>query len=128
MREDEGVVVDVDDPRLGRDALGDLVGVVGRGQAGADVEELPDAGLSRQVAHRTTEEQPVHARVLDDLGEPRGDAVADLAVDRVVVLAAEPVVPDARRVGHRGVDLRRRLQPGRGVVVAVCHGNISQTY
>ena len=31
----------------GRDALGDLVRVVGRGQAGADVEELADAALAR---------------------------------------------------------------------------------
>ena len=35
------IVVDVDDPGLGRDLLGDLVSVLGGGQACADVQELP---------------------------------------------------------------------------------------
>jgi hypothetical protein len=48
--QDHWVVVDVDDPGVGGDALGDLVGVLGGGQAGADVQELPEAGLAGQVA------------------------------------------------------------------------------
>jgi len=43
VRENDGVVVDVDDPRVRGDALGDLVDVLRGGQPGADVEELPDA-------------------------------------------------------------------------------------
>jgi hypothetical protein len=39
------VVVDVNDPCLGGDRLGDLVEVGAGGDAGADVEELADAGL-----------------------------------------------------------------------------------
>jgi hypothetical protein len=39
------VVVDVDDPAVRRDRLGDLVGVALGGQAGPDVEELAQAGL-----------------------------------------------------------------------------------
>src|SRR5256885_15422805 len=39
--EDDGVVVDVDDAGGGVDRLGDFVDVVGGGNAGADVEELP---------------------------------------------------------------------------------------
>jgi hypothetical protein len=44
------VVVDVHDPGLRSDRLGDLVGVVRRGNAGADVEELAYSGLAGQEA------------------------------------------------------------------------------
>jgi hypothetical protein len=40
VREHDRVVVDVDDAGVGGDALGDLVGVLGGGQARADVEVL----------------------------------------------------------------------------------------
>ena len=49
VHQHERVVVDVDDARFRRDRLRDLVGVVGGGQPGADVEELPDARLAGQV-------------------------------------------------------------------------------
>jgi hypothetical protein len=52
MGEDHRVVVDVDDPGVGSDALGDVVGVVGGGQAGADVEELADAVDRDQLVYR----------------------------------------------------------------------------
>jgi hypothetical protein len=53
-------VVGVDDAALGRDRLGHLVGVVRRRDAGADVEELADAGLAGQIA----DERARKARVL----------------------------------------------------------------
>jgi hypothetical protein len=59
VRQHDRVVVDVDDPRLRRRPLRHLVGVAGGGQAGADVEELPEAGLGRQVVHGGREERPV---------------------------------------------------------------------
>ena len=52
--------------------------------------------------------RPRNARLLrgdrDDAGEDGRVRVAGRLVDRVVVLAAQPVVPDARRVRYRGVD------------------------
>jgi hypothetical protein len=42
-------VIDVDNLGFGSGALGDVVGVVGGGQAGADVEELADASLGGQL-------------------------------------------------------------------------------
>lgn len=51
------VVVDVDDPAVRRDPLGDVMGVVGRRQTGPDVQELPDTLLG-QVAHGPAEETP----------------------------------------------------------------------
>ena len=59
VRQHQRVVVDVDDAALRRDGLGHLVGVAGRGQPGAEVEELPDARLGGQVAHAAGEEGPV---------------------------------------------------------------------
>jgi hypothetical protein len=41
-----GVVVDVDDARVGGDALGDLLHVVLSRQAGADVEKLTNPALT----------------------------------------------------------------------------------
>ena len=77
--EDQRVVVDVDDPGVGGDPLGDLVGVVRGGQAGADVEELPDAGLAGQVAHGAAEEGPRVARATSTMpGNMLADVVADL--------------------------------------------------
>src|SRR5439155_19384220 len=51
VRQDQRVVVDVDDAALRRDGLGHLVRVAGRGQPGAEVEELPDARVGGQVAY-----------------------------------------------------------------------------
>ena len=69
MYEHERVVVDVDDLGLRRYLLSDLVGVVSRGQAGADVEELPDPGLVGQVAHRASQETALQAGDMGDVGK-----------------------------------------------------------
>src|SRR5690606_42048058 len=58
------------------------------------------------------------AGVLDDLGEGLAEPVPGLAVDGVVVLAAEPVVPDAGRVRHR------RVHRGNGRTTRRIHGDI----
>src|SRR5690606_33097741 len=109
VREHERVVVDVDDPALRGDPLRHLVGVVRRREPGADVEELADAGLARQELHDPPQETPRLPRVHPDLRVDRGDGVTRLPVDGVVVLAAEEVVPDARRMRDGRVD------PGAGV-------------
>src|SRR5690606_14578101 len=56
---DDRVVVDVDHAHGRVDRLGDLVGVVRGGDAGADVEELPHTGLGGQVGHRPAQEAAV---------------------------------------------------------------------
>ena len=58
VREHDLVVVDVDDPALRGDGLRHLVRVARRRQPGADVKELPDAGLAGQVPHGAAEERP----------------------------------------------------------------------
>ena len=119
VHQHHGVVVDVDDLGVRSHPLGDLVGVVGGGQAGADVQELTDARLTGQVPDRADQEGPRGASVLDDRRERLENLVADLAVDVEVVFAAQPVVPDPGRLGHVGVDLGRDLAGGGRVV---CHG------
>jgi hypothetical protein len=63
VRQDDRVVVHVHDPCLGRDRLGDLVGVARGRYAGADVEELADSRFPGQVADGPPEERPVGPRV-----------------------------------------------------------------
>src|SRR4029450_992580 len=107
------VDVDVDHPGLGSGRLGDLVDVALGGQAAAEVDELPDPGVGEGL-DGPAQELPV---VLDHVAGDRGDGqylVGDLAVGREVVLAAEEVVVDARRVRHAGVD------PGGPVVGHLC--------
>ena len=83
------------------------MGVVGGGQPGADVQELADPGLAGQVADGVGQEPPAAAGDVGDAGEDSSELVAGGPVNRVVVLAAEPVVPDPGRVGDAGVDLGR---------------------
>jgi hypothetical protein len=106
--EHDRVVVDVHDPGFGVDALGHGVDVVAGGDAGADVEELADADLARQVPHAAAEEGPVGpgvaAGAVDAAGVGGEGVLGDLAVDREVVAAPEEVVVDPGRVGDGAVD------------------------
>jgi hypothetical protein len=55
------VVVDVDDPRLRRGCLGDLVGIARGRQPRADVEKLSHPGRLGQVPHGARQECPLGA-------------------------------------------------------------------
>jgi pimeloyl-ACP methyl ester carboxylesterase len=113
----DGVVVDVDDPALRRDRLGDLVHVgVGR-QPGTDVEELPDSRLGRQVPDRSREKAPVLYRRGPDLGVGLEARLGDGAIRREVVLPAEQEVIDPRRV--RQIDAK--VDPRRGFFGVAMH-------
>ena len=82
------VVVHEDDARVGGRVLRDLVGVVRARQAGADVKELPDARVRRQVPGRAAEEAAVGAHRGDYLRPELDDLVARRPVRGEVVLAA----------------------------------------
>ncbi len=104
MPEHDGVVVHINDSAGRVDPLGDLMGVVDRGQSCADVQELPDARLAGEEPHGAREELPVgHGGPGQGRYETQ-DLIADFLVDGVVVLAAQPVVPDAGRVRHIGAE------------------------
>jgi hypothetical protein len=92
--EDDRVVVHVDDPRLGCHQLGDLVGIAGRRDSGADIEELADARVAGEEPYRAREEGAVR---LDRETQPRQHRerpLGGLAVRCEVVLPAQPVVID----------------------------------
>ena len=74
------------------------------GMPGPEVEELPDARLGREVAHRPAEERPVRPHPVAQPRCHREHPVARDPVGGEVVLAAEPVVVDPRRVRDGGVD------------------------
>jgi hypothetical protein len=105
----ERVVVDIDDPRVRCDGLGDLVGVTGGRQSGADVEELAHPRLAGQETNRADEKSPVSPGGQHDIGEHFLDLVTDRAVGGEIVFAAQPVVPDPSGVRHLGV---KRLPGG----------------
>jgi hypothetical protein len=98
---------DSDDPRR---ILATLVDVAGGRDAGADVQELADPGLAGQPAHGPAEEGPLGPHLGADGGHLLGDGVAHGPVGGEVVLAAQPVVVDARGLGDVRVDLIRHVR------------------
>src|SRR6202012_881228 len=102
----ERVVVDVHDPGRRSDALGHLVHVAGGGQAAADVEELGDARLSRQVPDGPAEERPVLPGRDVRGGRAPQDLCRGLTVRREVVVSADEKVVDPRGMRLGAVDLR----------------------
>jgi hypothetical protein len=64
----------------------------------ADAYRLPDRA-DRSVG---TCPQPGYR---DDLGVDLAESVPGFPVDGIVILAAEPVIPDAGRMRHRGIDI-----------------------
>ena len=94
MRQDDRVVVEVDD--LGRrgDPLCDLVHVLRGGQPRADVEQLPGPGFPHQVAHDAAEHVPLGAHPHLNRGHRGDDPVAHRPVGGEVVLATQRVIVD----------------------------------
>jgi hypothetical protein len=116
VRQHHRVVVDVDDLGLRVDPLDDLVGVLRRRQAGAEVEELGDPGLAGQEPAGANKETTVFEREV--LGFRRGllHLVQDLPVDLVVVLPQQEGVVHPRDARSGRVDSHRHsFGPGRGV-------------
>ena len=100
------VVVHVDHVGTRRDLPGDLVHVPGRGDAGANVNELPYPRLPGQEPHRPLHKRPVrpcHATYFRKGAQHLPDS---FAVNGIVVLAAEVSVVHPGRVRSGGVDLR----------------------
>ena len=83
------VVVDVHDPGVRGDLLGDLVGVLRGRQAGAQVKKLPDPGVGGKVTHRASEEGPVGPHARQDGRVGRDHLLRGLPVGGEVVLPAQ---------------------------------------
>jgi hypothetical protein len=105
VRDDHGVVVDVHHPAARRGPPlaarpHDVVHAVHGGQPGADLEELPDSQVTRQVARGAPEEAPVlqrgaaHHVLTERFERPQ----CGLPIGREVVLTAEHVVVHPRNI------------------------------
>src|SRR5215470_12906208 len=104
VREHERIIVDIDDPACWIQPLRNLMCVVDRGQAGASVQKLVNISLSYQIVDGPGEKLPVGSRLGDDTREGLDKLVAGLPVDRIVILTAQPVIPNASRVRDSRVD------------------------
>jgi len=105
VSEDQGVVVAVHDPAGRVDGLGDLVHAVRRRQPGADVEELPDARLGRQVPHGPAQERPVLPRGGASVRRMLQHLLRQRPVGGEVVLPADHVVVHAGGMRSRRINL-----------------------
>ena len=116
VREDDGIVVDVDDPGLRGDGLGDLVGAARRRDAGAEVEELPYPRLGGEVAHGAAEERPVRPRGEGHVRPDLERFLGSRPVGGVVVLSTQQVVVHPGLVRRAGIE-RQRAEPARGAAL-----------
>src|SRR5690606_28051885 len=116
------VDVDVHDPGVRLELLGDLVHVVLCGHAAAHVDELADSGLARQVAHRAVEEEAVLPRDVEHFGRDLDQSERRLAVDLEIVLTPHPIVVDSGDGGLIGTDFRRHRTGRSGHLTHTPHG------
>src|SRR6266516_4432414 len=84
------------------------------GQAGAEVEELPDARLAGQEADHAADERPVVADGSRDVGQGRKQLPCGLPVGGEVVLAAQDVVVDPGDVRRRRINAACRPRAASG--------------
>jgi hypothetical protein len=75
------VVVDVCHPDARVDLLGDLVNVTDGRDTSADIYDLPDTGVTDQVADRSLQERPVFPRYVPCLGQHPQDSGRRFPVD-----------------------------------------------
>src|SRR5215469_11955796 len=104
MGEHHWVVIHIDDARLRRHQLGNLVGVVGRWNTSPDIQKLADTCFLSQETHRPCQERPVSTRGQHDIRESLDRLLARGAVSGEIVLPAEPVVIHAGDVCHARVE------------------------
>jgi hypothetical protein len=88
---------------------GNLVGAGGGGQPGADVDELADTALGRQMAHYPGQERPVRPRPGHHLRAAADHFLGGFPVGLIVVFAAQPVAIHPGRMRHQGVKPGARI-------------------
>ena len=130
MGNDDRIVVDVGNPGVRCDFLGNLVDIAHCRQPGTDVEELPDAGLGGQEPH-SAEGSPGSPADIGGISQDRQYFQRQLAVGSEIVLPADEEVIDPRRVRHGYVRIHAPLvsaaQPRAPSVTAYITDNCQQT-
>jgi hypothetical protein len=97
--EHDGIVVDVDGPGIRLHRTGDLVDVLLRRQARADIKELSDA-LASDITDRTAEEGPVQPCPSRRVRCYRQKLADRVPVAGEILLATEQEVVHTGRIGH----------------------------
>src|SRR5215475_12713419 len=92
VHQHDRVVVDVDHPGLRRHPLGDLVDIALSRQTRTNIQELPDTRRTRQEPHYAPQEGPSLTNPVPCVRRNLEHRFRKLAIDLVVVLAAEKVV------------------------------------
>ena len=103
MYQHQRIVIDIDDAAVWRYGLGDLMCVLGCGQAGADIEELADAALSSEEPHRPGEERPVRTGSRHYLRAAAEHLLCSMAIGAVMIFATQPVAINTGRMWHRRI-------------------------
>jgi hypothetical protein len=99
VRKDQRIVIRVDDPGLRGHRLRDLMDIVRGGQARADVEKLPDPGLTGQESHRARHERAILPRERASRRHAGQDFLRGLAVRGEVVFSVEVIIVHTGRMG-----------------------------
>ena len=111
VHDHQRVVVAVDDPGVPAGGLGDLVDVALGGQAGADVQELPDPRVAGQVPHRPAQEPAVGPGGHRGIRHRRQQFPRSRPVGGEIILPAQQVVVNPRDI--RDADIESlRSDPG----------------
>jgi hypothetical protein len=100
VREHHRVVIDVDHPGLGFNPQRHLVRVPGRRQPGTHIHDLVKAGFRDQVPDDPSQECAVRLHVCQQVRQLGLHGLADLPVGRIIILATEQVIVNARRTGY----------------------------
>lgn len=96
VREHYRVVIHVDDARSRVGGHRHLVYVPPGRQAGANVNQLPDAGLVHQVADRAAHEGAVDLGGFAYIGQIRRDLITRIPVRGIIIFAAQEIVVNSR--------------------------------
>jgi hypothetical protein len=104
VREHHRVVVHVDDPAGRVDRLRQIAAGRRAGQAGADVDELPDARLDGEEAHRPLVEGEHTGHDRGHRGRRPEHRRGRPAIDLETVPAAVQEIRHPVRIGHGGIN------------------------
>src|ERR1700733_81681 len=122
MGQHHRVVVHVDDPAVRIDRVDEAATGLRAGQAGADVEELPDAGLADEESDRALVKGEDKGHDRRDGGRDREHGLRRPAIGFKVIPAATEEIRYPGRVGHGGIN---QLGPRPGIVELPVFNHIS---
>lgn len=108
MPDHDEIVIDIHRAGIRVNAPSDLMGVIGCGEPGTDINELGNP-LTGSERYRALEELPVRPRGDGRIRRVLQKSFRRLAVGRVMSLPAEEIIVYPRRVGDRDIKVDHRV-------------------